>query len=81
MFNKLAHVAIGFYVGVKLQQKEFNKAWLVTGVFGAYQTLEQRVKHDQAYPEIKEFGVGVGLGIASRRGTEWLLRLSKHSRD
>lgn len=67
MFNKGSHFAIGFYVGVKLEQREWVTACLVTAVFTAYQVVEVWSKGDKGYGEIKEFGVGIAAGKATKK--------------
>ena len=78
--KKASHYGIGFYVGVKAAQgtpASLAIAFLVTLVFTAYQTLEWIAIRDTVYPEMREFGVGLGVGIASVRG----LGFARHDKD
>lgn len=78
--KKASHYAIGFYVGVKAAQgtpASLAIAFLVTLVFTAYQTLEWLAIRDTVFPEMREFGVGLGAGIASVRG----LGFARHDND
>ena len=64
MFNRISHYAIGFVVGALLRR--WPKAAILNAViFGAYQIIERQAKDDAAYPEIKEFGIGVGCGLVA----------------
>ena len=58
-FNKLAHFAIGIYVGYRIDKPI---APLATATFLAYQAIEVKAKGDRGYPEVKEFGIGIGIG-------------------
>ena len=64
IFNKGSHLAIGFVVGWLLRRRP-AAAITIAGVFGLYQVVERAAKDDQAYPEIREFGIGLGAGLAA----------------
>ena len=66
MLNKLAHYAIGFVVGALLRRRP-TAAVLIAATFGAYQIVERSAKDDDAYPEIREFGIGLGIGLAAEQ--------------
>ena len=62
-FNKGAHFLIGVWAGWNYK----NPASAVgSGLFVAYQWLEQRYIHDEAYGEVKEYAIGYGVGLSAR---------------
>ena len=63
-FNKLAHLGIGFTVGCRSDKPD---AMMITAAFLGYQAIEVASKGDRGYPEVKEFGVGLGLGLLVKR--------------
>ena len=65
MLNKAAHFGIGIWVGWNFRNPA---AWQGLTAFGVYQVVETWRKggEDKAYPEIKEFGIGYGIGLTSR---------------
>ncbi len=66
VLNRAAHFAIGIWVG---WNSRAPAAWQGLAVFGVYQIVEtwrKGDKNDKAYPEIKEFGIGFGIGISAR---------------
>ena len=68
-FNKLAHLLIGVWVGWRIDKPI---AGIATATFLAYQAVEVKAKGDRGYPEIKEFGVGLGIGRAMYIAREWM---------
>ena len=68
-FNRAAHFGIGFGVGLWAHRPS---ALVATTAFVAYQRTEQMAIHDAAYPEIREFGYGMALGLATREAYRFL---------
>ena len=71
LHNHVAHVGVGVAVGA-LARRLPVLACILAGGFFLYQVVEMIRKHqvnkaskDNAYPEIKEFLVGVGMGAAA----------------
>ena len=63
LFNRAAHFAIGVWAGWNYR----NPASAVgSGLFVAYQALEQRAIHDGAFGEIREYAVGYAIGLTAR---------------
>ena len=69
IFNKSAHFFIGIFVGVRSDKPS---APLVTAAFLSYQAIEVQSKHDKGYPEIKEFGIGLGIGLLIKALIKWM---------
>ena len=69
LFNKSAHVLIGIGLGY-LSTRNAPFALMGTGAFLGYQAIEESSKGDLGYPEVREFGVGLAVGLA----IDWLLR-------
>lgn len=79
MLNKLAHYAIGFVVGWLMRRRP-AAAIVIAVTFGVYQVVERSAKDDDAYPEIKQFGVGLGFGLATEATDASLLNGSIRGR-
>lgn len=69
LFNKAAHVLIGIGLGY-LSTRNATFALMGTGAFLGYQAIEESSKGDLGYPEVREFGVGLAVGLA----IDWLFR-------
>ena len=72
MLNRLAHVLIGAAVVFLALRRQKTLAAVSAYTYLEYQKVERGVKlaenphtKDEAYPEIKEFGYGLGLGLAA----------------
>ena len=72
MFNRLAHVLIGAAVVFLALRRQKTLAAIATYSYLEYQKVERGVKlqenphtKDEAYPEIKEFGYGLGIGLGA----------------
>ena len=77
IFNRAAHFGIGFGVGVWAHRPS---ALVATMAFTTYQTAEQRAINDAAYPEIREFGIGMACGLAAREAYRNRGRLGRYLR-
>lgn len=73
MLNRLAHYIIGFVVGA-LMRKRPAAAIVIAATFGIYQIVERAAKDDDAYPEVREFGIGLGIGLAAEAADASVLR-------
>ena len=72
IFNRLAHVAVGAWVGSGVNDARFRHgSYVAATAFMAYQALEAWRKGDTGYGELREFGVGLFLPLAYRRLKEW----------
>ena len=68
VFNVGSHIAIGYWVGRGINNPEYRHgAYLAAASFMIYQTLGAWRKGDNGYPEVKEFGIGVGVALAEIR--------------
>lgn len=71
MLNRLAHVGIGAATGW-FARRHPRAAGIIALTFLTYQVVETWRKHqsnpqtaDKAYPEIREFGYGLAIGLAA----------------
>lgn len=75
LVNKLAHVAIGAWVGSGINDYRYRHGlYVVSAAFVAYQTLQAWRKGDTGFGEVREFGVGMALPLAWRRLEAWIAR-------
>ena len=75
-FNKAAHFGIGFATGLGAEKPA---APIAAAGFIAYQGIEAYSKGDEGYVEVKEWALGLGLGIACRYGWRYLTRREEDS--
>lgn len=73
MINKLMHGLIGYLIG-RIARRYPTIAVIGAVTFGLYQVVERSAKHDAAYPEIREFGIGLAIGSAQDIGAVPRLR-------
>ena len=67
-FNKAAHYVIGYWVASGINTNSYRSScWLVAGVFLAYESLQAWKKGDNAYEEIREFGIGAAAYLVVKR--------------
>ena len=74
--NRLAHFGIGFATGLGAEKPV---APIAAAGFLGYQAIEAYSKGDEGYVEVKEWAIGLGLGIACRYGYRWLARREEDS--
>ena len=70
LFNKSAHVLIGFYAGYIFEEYP-QKAMTILAFFGFYQGVEYLRIRDTADVDVKEAGVGFGAGLAVYKIMKW----------
>ena len=65
VFNVGSHVFIGAWVGHGINNPRYRHGCYLAAVsFLIYQTLGAWRKGDKGYPEVREFGIGVGIALA-----------------
>ncbi len=74
VFDGTAHVGIGSTCGYFIFDPRYRHwAYLAAATFLSYESLQAWRKGDEGYVELKEFGIGLGLGAAAKLLVEELL--------
>ena len=68
LLNKGVHAGIGFWSGWAINDERYNHgAWAFLVSFLFYQGLESLRKGDKGWPETREFMIGMGAALMTRR--------------
>ena len=71
MFSKISHVSIGTFAGWYARRSP-GVSWIIMITYLTYHVIKAEVHRrdgvvpaHEAYPEIREFGYGLGVGLAA----------------